>query len=112
MNSTEQDISLLRSAAARIQSEVPQIYPELPPGSDSFFCDCSSLNLFPHSCFDYGFETPAELIAQLEAMWDFQQLPEMKAVARLCAASVFKLKGAPTAQAGEVPAISPFVYEF
>ena len=111
MHSTDPDIEVLADAINRVQSAAVAIYPEPAVGSDTFFCDCRDLRLFPQKMFEYAFETPSELIVQLEAMWDFQSHPEMKSLAKLCAASTFKQMAVTRKNVG-TPTISPFVYEF
>ncbi len=58
---------------------------------------------------DYGFESPRELIEQLEKFWDRIEKPYMKQFVRPIVAGVFKHKGVMDEQAVE---ILPYIYEF
>lgn len=113
MNLTEQEKGLLAAVALRLHEQgVPfASWKSDGGGEESFFRSPDELKLFGQTLFEYGFETPAELRAMLEDMWNFQGNPGMAAFAPACVVAAFKLCEQPGGERnGRM--VSAYLYEF
>lgn len=111
MSLTDQEMEIIRQTAAQLHETVGTPYGDVAGGAASFFQDRRDLRLFEHEIFEYSFENPIQLKAELEKMWEYQDAGYMKAFSSVCVVSAFKHKSSPDTVPEETQ-ISPFVYEY
>jgi len=78
------------------------------PEVESYYCDRADAKLFPSEVFRYDFQTPAELRAMLQQMWEYQGCGYMKEYAVVAVISTFRYKAEKCVETG-IPA---FIYQF
>ena len=112
MSLTNQEMLKIFETASQLHDRIDQIYPEAGRTDGSFFQDRDALNLFPSDIFEYAFENPVQLLAELRRMWDYQDKDYMQQFASVCAVAAFKYKKPAEVGPEKQEGISPFIYEF
>jgi hypothetical protein len=111
MSLTDQERMKIHEIASRLNGKIANAFPDSDGGSDSYFRDRIDLKLFERPMFEYAFETPMELMGELEGMWKYQDADFMRDFMAVCTAAAFKCRHAPADEEG-AKGISAFIYEF
>lgn len=111
MSLIDQEMANIQRSAAQINASGVTVYADAGGARESLLQDREKAQLFEHDIFEFSFDNPLELKAQLTRMWEQQQCGYMLDFIDVCLVSAFKHRPRQEDFNRETP-ISAFVYEF
>jgi len=109
---TNPEMQNLFDAASRLHDDLGSVYPAADGQNGSFFQDREALHLYPSGMFEYAFDTPLQLKAELNGMWAYQKAEYMQSFVNICIVAAFKYQAQEKSAREKQDGISSFIYEF
>lgn len=111
MSQINQEMANILRTAQRLHEKGVQVYAGADGEADSFLLDREKAKLFERDIFEFSFDSPLELKAQLTRMWEHQGCEYMEEFLDVCLVSTFKFRSTREDFTRETR-VSAFVYEF
>ena len=112
MSLTNKEMLNIYETVSTLSNIIKTSYPATDGINGSFFQDRNELNLFLSEIFEYSFETPMQLKAELCKMWQYQNAEYMQQFVNICIVAAFKYRDQAKISPEKQEGISPFIYEF
>jgi len=111
MSQINQEMANILRTAQRLNEKGVRVYAAADGEADSFLLDREAAKLFESDVFEFSFDSPLELKAQLTRMWEYQRCSYMEEFIDVCLVSAFKFRSKREDFTREAR-VSAFVYEF